>query len=62
MTKDPIVEDVRVIRDAWAQSFAYDLDAIYEDIKRRERDRRVPPISPAAQSGASDAPGGSHRQ
>jgi hypothetical protein len=43
MTKDPIVEDVRAIRDAWAQSFAYDLDAIYEDIKRRERDRRHPP-------------------
>jgi hypothetical protein len=45
MTKDPIVEEIREIRDAWARKFAYDLDAIYEDIKRRERERQSRPIT-----------------
>jgi len=45
MTTDPIVEEVRSIRDAYARRFDYDLDAIYEDIKRRERERPVAPIT-----------------
>ena len=34
---DPIVEEVRRIRDAHAARFNYDLDAIFQDIKERER-------------------------
>ena len=34
---DPIVDDVRRIRDAHAAQFGYDLDAIYRDIKEQER-------------------------
>ena len=35
--KDPIVEEVRRIRDAQAARFNYDMDAIFQDIKERER-------------------------
>jgi hypothetical protein len=34
---DPIVDEVRRVRDAHAARFNYDLDAIYQDIKDRER-------------------------
>lgn len=34
---DPIVEEVRRIRDAHAARFGYDLDAIFRDIKEQER-------------------------
>jgi hypothetical protein len=34
---DPIVDEVRRIRDAHAARFNYDLDAIFQDIKERER-------------------------
>ncbi len=34
---DPIVEEVRQIRDAHAARFHYDLDAIFQDIKEREK-------------------------
>ncbi|MFO0925622.1 MAG: hypothetical protein U0736_01115 [Gemmataceae bacterium] len=34
---DPIVEEVRRIRDAHAARFNYDLDAIFRDIKEQER-------------------------
>jgi hypothetical protein len=48
---DPIVDEVRRIRDAHAARFNYDLDAIYNDIKERERKSErtfVPPPSGAA--------------
>ena len=34
---DPIVDEVRRVRDAHAARFNYDLDAIFEDIKEREK-------------------------
>ena len=37
MWKDPIVEEVRRVRDAHAARFNYDLRAIYEDFKAKER-------------------------
>lgn len=37
MAKDPIVEEVRRIRDEYAARFNYDLDAIYRDLKEREK-------------------------
>lgn len=36
MFKDEIVEEIHKIRQEYARSFNYDLDAIYEDIKRKE--------------------------
>jgi hypothetical protein len=37
MWKDEIVEEVRKVRDEYAAKFGYDLDAIYEDIKKQEK-------------------------
>ncbi len=34
---DPIVDEVRRVRDAHAAMFSYDLDAIFEDIKEQEK-------------------------
>ena len=34
---DPIVDEVRRVRDAHAAKFNYDLDAIFQDIKESER-------------------------
>ncbi len=43
--ENPIVEEVRKVRDAYARQFNYDLDAIYRDLKDKERKsgRRVVP-------------------
>jgi len=37
MWKDPIVEEVRKVREAHAAQFDYNLDAIYRDLKEQER-------------------------
>ena len=37
MWKDPIVEEVRKTREAHAKKFNYDLQAIYKDLKKREK-------------------------
>jgi hypothetical protein len=36
MSKDPIVEEVRTIRDTYAKKFDYDTGAIYRDLKNQE--------------------------
>lgn len=36
---DPIVDEVRSVRDAHAARFNYDLKAIFLDIKKREKER-----------------------
>jgi hypothetical protein len=35
MQDDPIVEEVRRVREAYAARFNYDLEAIFQDLKRR---------------------------
>ncbi|MGD2093082.1 MAG: hypothetical protein PVH61_43375 [Candidatus Aminicenantes bacterium] len=40
MIKDPIVEEVRKIREAHAAKFNYDLRAIYEDLKKQEKESK----------------------
>lgn len=40
MWEDPIVAEVRAVRDAHARKFNYDLDAIFADIKNSERARQ----------------------
>jgi len=46
--QDPIVEEVRKARDAYAKQFNYDLDAIYRDLKEKESQsgRQVVPCPP----------------
>ncbi len=43
--KDPIVEEVRRARDAHAKQFNYDLDAIREDLRNREKASGQPTVS-----------------
>ena len=38
MRDDPIVEEVRRVRDAYAARFNYDLEAILQDLLRQERE------------------------
>jgi hypothetical protein len=37
MAKDSIVEEVRKARHRYAARFGFDLDAIYRDLKQREK-------------------------
>ena len=37
MCRDPIVDEVRKVREAHAARFNYDLRAIYRDLKRQEK-------------------------
>ena len=34
---DPIVDEIRRVRDEYAARFNYDLDAIYRDLKEQEK-------------------------
>ena len=45
VVKDPIVEEVRRARDAHAKQFNYDLDAICEDLRKREKASGQPTVS-----------------
>ena len=36
MEEDPIVAEVRRVREVWAASLGYDLDAMFRDLKERE--------------------------
>jgi hypothetical protein len=48
MQPDPIVEEVRAAREAYAQQFGFDLREICRDLQERERasDRRVVSLPP----------------
>ncbi|MBW3622925.1 MAG: hypothetical protein KY468_05885 [Armatimonadetes bacterium] len=37
MGKDPIVDEVRAIREAYAQEFHFDFQAIWQDLKEKEK-------------------------
>ena len=43
--KDPIVDEVRQAREAHARQFNYDLDAICEDLRKREKTSGHPTVS-----------------
>lgn len=45
MIKDPIVEEIRKVRDDYAQRFNYDLDAVYCDLKQRQAQRTRKTVS-----------------
>ncbi len=48
MWKDPVVEEVRRIRDEYARSFEYDLGKICEDLRRQQAEsgRKVVTLPP----------------
>ena len=56
---DPIVEEVRRIRDAHAAMFDYDLDAIFQDIKEQEKKSGLKFVSyPPRQAAPNPSPTG----
>jgi hypothetical protein len=38
MRNDPIVAKIRKVRDAYAAKFNYDLKAMFQDLKRQEKE------------------------
>ena len=55
MWKDPIVEEVRKIREKHAAKFRYDLDAICRDLKEQEQKNGSRVVSLAAKKPARRA-------
>jgi hypothetical protein len=58
MTHDPIVEEVRRLREAYAAQFDFDLDAIVRDLKTLEKRSgrqtvRLPPRKPSTHDSAA---------
>lgn len=45
MIRDPIVDEVRAIREAIAAEHGYNVKAIVEDLRRQEREQGVPNLS-----------------
>jgi len=45
MKSDPIVDEVRKVREAHAAKFNYDLSAICTDLKKKEKDSDHPVVS-----------------
>ncbi len=45
MWKDPVVEETRKLREEYARKFNHDIDAIYEDIQRRQTQSTKKPVS-----------------
>lgn len=47
MWEDPVVAEVRAIRDAYAKRFDYDLEAMARDLRAKEAQGGRPVIAPA---------------
>jgi len=45
MMKDPIIEEIYRAREAHSKQFNYDLDAICEDMRKREIEAGYPTVS-----------------
>ena len=45
MWKDPIVEETRKLREEYASKFNHDIDAIFEDIQKRQAQALQKPVS-----------------
>lgn len=55
---DPIVDEVRQVRQAYAARFNYDLEAIYRDLKEQEKRSGRRFVSYARQEGRAIRPPG----
>jgi hypothetical protein len=59
MLPDPIVEEVRRAREAYAKRFNYDLNAMFDDLQRRQQESgrktvSFPPKRPTAIANVTD--------
>lgn len=57
MWTDPIVDEVRRVREAYAKKFDYDLDRIFADLKKQQKKRLAAEKRKAAQSGSASKGG-----
>jgi len=59
MWKDPVVEEVRELRDEYAQQFNYDIEAICRDLAEQEKtsDHLVVTLPPKRLDLEGEAPG-----
>lgn len=55
MRSDPIIAQVRKVRDAYAKRFGYDLKRIFADLRMSER-KRAADARPSAAPGAPAKP------
>lgn len=58
MWNDPIVEETRRLRESYAEEHGHDMDAIFQDILRRQKESsknfiRLPPRPPAEKLGVA---------
>ncbi len=53
MMPDPIVDEVRAIRDAIAKEHGYDIDAIFEAFRRMEETSGRPHVTPPTRKAPS---------
>ena len=53
---DPIVDEVRRVRDAYAARFNYDLDAIFQDVKKQEMQSGLVFVQGVARQAAPNKP------
>ena len=60
MTTNPIIDEIHRIREAHAKRFNYDIDAIFEDLRRREAGRKnlakLRPVKPRQVQEVAEAP------
>jgi hypothetical protein len=58
MVTDPIVDEIRAIRERLAAQFGFDVHAIAEDARRRDAvgDRKVVRLPPRRPMGEAEAP------
>ena len=55
MSRDPILDEVRAIRDSIAREHDYDLASIFRMLQQAERDSQVPHVSPPPPKVAASA-------
>ena len=54
--QDEIITEVRALREALAARFDYDIDRLYEEVKRRERTSERERIAPSPKRLSPTAP------
>ena len=56
MEHDPLIQEIRAIREAYAERFRYDLQAIQRDLKTLEQQSGRPVVSPPVRRPAPGEP------
>ena len=52
--EDPIVEEVRAVREAYAKRFGYDVQAICRDLRRRQDEDEREVVRPVVNEGSAE--------